>query len=412
MSHMLVSFLLLLFTLCNAAIALGATRDEAVDAALKNNPEFQALRYEEEVAKAQLQKAELLLPANPVAGGTLSKKDRPADTGSGKYTNYGLTLSQEFEIGGQRGLRIDLARKNLSKVGFLIKDRERVLTYEVKDAFARALSLRTREELAGKVVGLQGELLDFTRIKYKAGSVSGLEVNLAEVELGKARRDLLTVQRELKEALVTLQGLMGMRPEASFTVQGELSPETYVLPAKETLKERAALTRPDLKASAAEVDISGVAIDLAKRQAIPNVTFGGFQTRDQEQFDRGVLMSVSIPLFDRKQSERKSAEARAFQARIMRSGAEKGLLREIEGTYNNLALTLEELAVFKKDIINKSVETLNLLNFAFKEGKVSFFEVRTAQKDTLEMQFAYLDTVLQAERWIYAIERATGGSVR
>ncbi len=413
MTHMLVSFLFLLFTAWSAVIALGATRDEAVNTALKNNPELQALRYEEEVAKAQLQKAKLPLPANPVVGGSLSKKDRPAgDTGSGKYTNYGITLSQEFEIGGQRGLRIDLAQKNLSKVGFLIKDRERVLTYEVKDAFARALSLGKRAELAGKVVGLQGELLDFTRIKYKAGSVSGLEVNLAEVELGKARRDLLTVERELKEALVMLQGLMGMRPEASFMVRGELSPETYVLPDKETLKERAAMTRPDLKASVAEVDISGTAVDLAKRQAIPNVTFGGFQARDQEQFDRGVLMSVSIPLFDRKQAERKTAEARAFQARIARSGAEKGLLREIEGTYNNLVLTLEELAVFKKDIINKSIETLNLLNFAFKEGKVSFFEVRTAQKDTLEMQFAYLDTVLQAERWIYAIERATGGTAR
>jgi hypothetical protein len=80
--------------------------------------------------------------------------------------------------------------------------------------------------------------------------------------------------------------------------------------------------------------------------------------------------------------------------------------------YNNLTLSLQELAVFKEEIISKSIETLNLLNFAFKEGKISFFEVRTAQKDTLEIQFAYLDTLLQAQRWVYAVERVAGGELK
>ena len=121
-------------------------------------------------------------------------------------------------------------------------------------------------------------------------------------------------------------------------------------------------------------------------------------------------MSVSIPLFDRKQAEKKGAEARVWQARIRKSGLERRLDREVEDAYNNLAYSLQELAVFKKEIISKSMEALGLLNFAFKEGKISFFEVRGAQKDTLEMQFAYLDAMLQTERWMNALERVTGGN--
>jgi outer membrane protein, heavy metal efflux system len=412
MSHIIILAAIITFMAVPVGAAQGITVDDAVLTALGNNTELQTLRYEGDLARAQLEKAKLLLPANPVLAGTLSNKDKPADTGGGKYTNYSLTLSQEFEIGGQRGLRIDIAKKNISRVTYLIRDRERVLIYEVKNGFARAFYLRKREELTKRVVKLQEELLDFTKIKYKAGSVSGLEVNLAEVELGKAKRDDLSVTRESREALNALQGLMGVKPTEGFMVQGDLSPDVHRLPDRQSLKERAEALRPDLKALGEEVELSSRAVDLAKREAIPNVTFGGFQSRDETLNERGVLMSVSIPLFDRKQAERKGAQARAWQAKVRRSGLEKGLDREIEDAYNNLALSLQELSVFKQEIINKSMEALNLLNFAFKEGKISFFEVRTAQKDTLEMQFAYLDALLQTQRAVHGIERAAGGDVQ
>ena len=390
----------------------GITVDEAVQTALRNNTEIQTLRYEKEVAGAQLEKARLLFPTNPVVAGTLSSKDKPADAGGGKYTNYSVTLSQEFEVAGQRGLRIDIATKNLSRVAFAIQDRERILVYEVKNGFAGALTLKKREELAKRVVKLQEELLAFTTIKYKAGSVSGLEVNLAEVELGKARRDDLLVTRELKEALIGLQGLMGVKPGEGFTVEGEILVDGYRLPDRQAFRERALTFRPDLKALTQEVELSSRAIDLAKREAIPNVTFGGFQGRDETLNERGVLMSVSIPLFDRKQGERKAAEARAWQAKVRKGGLETALDRELEDAYSKLALSLQELSVFKEEIMERSIEALGLLNFAFKEGKISFFEVRTAQKDTLEMQFAYLDALLQAQRAIYGIERVAGGDIQ
>ena len=412
MSRTIILIAIITFMTVPGGVAQGITMDEAVLTALGNNTELLALRYEGDLARAQLEKAKLLFPANPVLAGTVSNKDKPADAGGGKYTNYSLTLSQEFEIAGQRGLRIDIATKNVSRITYGIRDRERVLIYEVKNGFARALSLRKREELTKRVVKLQEELLDFTKIKYRAGSVSGLEVNLAEVELGKAKRDGLSVMRELREALITLQGLMGVKPAEGFMVQGDISPDAYRLPDKQSLREKAEALRPDLKALGEEVELSSRVVDLAKREAIPNVTFGGFQGRDETRNERGVLMSVSIPLFDRKQAEKKGAQARAWQAKVRRSGLEKALDREIEDAYNNMALSLQELSVFKQEIINKSMEALNLLNFAFKEGKISFFEVRTAQKDTLEMQFAYLDALLQAQRAVYAIERAAGGDVQ
>jgi hypothetical protein len=50
------------------------------------------------------------------------------------------------------------------------------------------------------------------------------------------------------------------------------------------------------------------------------------------------------------------------------------------------------------------------MNLAFKEGKFGFFEVRLAQKDTIDAQFAYLESQVRLQLALNAWEKATGGS--
>ena len=72
----------------------------------------------------------------------------------------------------------------------------------------------------------------------------------------------------------------------------------------------------------------------------------------------------------------------------------------------------EELSIYKKEILNKSLENLSLLNLAFKEGKIGFFDVRLAQRDAIDIQFSYLDALLRAQQAIYAMERTIGGKLK
>jgi outer membrane protein TolC len=87
------------------ATAYPMTVEEAVQHALKNNPDLHAMRFEEDSASGQLEKARLLLINNPTIEGNVSKKDRPEGEDGGAFTNYGFKLSQEFEVAGQRGSR-------------------------------------------------------------------------------------------------------------------------------------------------------------------------------------------------------------------------------------------------------------------------------------------------------------------
>src|SRR3989339_29203 len=91
--------------------------EEAMATALKQNPELQELRFEAESAEAQLDKARIPLIANPVLETSGSRRELDPEEESGWVTNYGVRLSQEFEVAGQRSIRIDVAQKNLARIG-------------------------------------------------------------------------------------------------------------------------------------------------------------------------------------------------------------------------------------------------------------------------------------------------------
>ncbi len=403
----IIACALLLF----AHTSFSMTLNEAVETALKNNPDLQAVRLEQGAAQGRLDQAGLFLRSNPVVEGSLSRKDTVPGGGE-KVTNRGLTLSQEFELAGQRGLRVDAARSGMEKANQDIRDRERVLVAAVKDAFARALAAKRKKELAEEAVKLQAELVASAAIKFQTGDISALEQNLADVELGKARRERMLAERERREALLGLQEIVGMRPSPNFNVEGELPMEAPVIPDENKLLGSAALQRPDVQSAVAEAMQAKAAMKLAGREAIPSVTVSGFYNKDDRLNEAGVMLSFPLPLFDRKQADRKEAAAKAGQALIKQASLERSIEREIEEAYANLVSASEELSLFKKDVLGKALENLGLMNLAFKEGKFGFFEVRLAQKDTIDAQFAYLESQVRLQLALNALEKVTGGSLK
>ena len=161
-----------------------------------------------------------------------------------------------------------------------LRDRERLLIADVKDAFAKALATSKKKALAAETVKLQEELYGFAEIKFKAGEVAALEMNLASVELGKAKRDLLKTSREEKAPLSFFKALIGLNP-TSLLRSRRLPNEAMPVPAKEGLKQLADSRRPDIRAASADVESTTSAMKLAGRSALPNFTLSGFIEKDE-----------------------------------------------------------------------------------------------------------------------------------
>lgn len=375
----------------------------ALDLARKNNPDWRAAEQELEIARGRLTTARLISPFNPVIEGQGGPRRVPGErTGA----DYGVGVSMQLEVAGQRGLRIGEAEKNLQRAEAAFKDYARTFTAKIARAFYQALFARERVSLLRRVEGLNQRLHDVTRIKFEAGDVSGLELNVAAVRYGRARKETLDGERELRQALLELRRLVGV--DESVAPVGEISIVAPPVSLQQVL-ERARANRPDLAAKSRELERAESEIALRRREVFPNPSVGIFFNREATG-DKTVIGGLSIPLpfFNRRQGELESLEARKVQARAELLALEKEIRKEMDQALNQWEAALQGFQLFQKEIIGRTEENFKLLEAAYRERKIDFPQAIIMENDLIAANLAYLDTALALREAAIKLQEVTG----
>lgn len=386
----------------------------AVEYALANNGELQALRAEKEVARAGVERAALF--TNP----TLDlSADTGAMTGSSDENTASIGLSQEFPTGGKRAKRRAVAEREMEEVLQQIADRERLLALEVKSTFAELMLAQKRRELALRAVELNGKLLEITQERLAAGDIPELEVNLARVEVARSEGRKIEAERGLDPLQARLRALLGL--PAGDDVGFEGSPERHPLAVTPAELTRLALeNRPDLKALRAARAGRDAAVALAEAERIPNVTLGVGYTHERsvdatglgEEKTRdnlvGIKLSIPIPLFDRNQAGIREARAREQSAGHRLEFARAGVAREVEGDYARLAAADKALDLYAGSILPQLEENLKLTREAYQLGEAGILPVIEEQKKYIEVHDGYLAALAERQTALARLEASVG----
>lgn len=386
--------------------SLSVTLPDALARVKEKNPELLAARQELEIARGRLVKAQYPNQFNPALGGGAAQ--RHFSTGPGGSTDFDLTLSQELEVAGQRGKRIEEAEKNLARVTQQVKDRERLTVGQVKDAFYRSLYLKRRLELFQTVETLNRRLRDIAASRFQAGDVAKMEVNVAEVRLGQARKDTIVAGRDYRNALQELERLLGIEPVGRLTPNGQLTihPQPFQ---PDHLLQMALENRPDLQAAVTEQQRVAAETALTRRLIVPNPTLQAFYRREEGgQTITGGALSFPLPLFDRKQAELTQLAGRAGQARYERQGTELRIQQEVRDALRSYEAAREEVAVFEIAVLDRAAENFQLIETAYREGKIDLFQVVVVQNDLVNAQLSYADSLWDYWAAHTALERAVG----
>src|SRR5262249_59783519 len=97
---------------------------DAVERARATNPDLRAVAQQVEIARGALLKARYPSQFNPQIGGDGAHRSRSGPGGSASATDYGVVLSQEVEVAGQRGARIAEAQQRVARAEAQVRDRE------------------------------------------------------------------------------------------------------------------------------------------------------------------------------------------------------------------------------------------------------------------------------------------------
>lgn len=375
----------------------------ALELARKNNPDWRTAEQEVAVARGKLTTARLISPFNPVLEGTGGPRKIP---GEGTGGDYGVGLSMEVEVAGQRGLRIGEAEINLQKVEAGFQNFARTFRAKLARAFYQAVVARERLALQRRVENLNGTLVDVTKIKFEAGDVSGLEVNVSVVRYGQSRKDTLDAQRNLTQGLLELRRLIGI--DETFIPQDKLDVSLPSLTPADFLN-RALTNRPDLLATRHELQRAEAEIALRKREVLPNPIVGVTATREASG-DRHVLGALSIPLpfFNRRQGELESLEARRVQARSELLSLEKEIQKEVNQAINQWETARQNAGLFQREVIEQIDENFRLLEAAYRERRIDLPRLLIMENDLVNANQSYLEVLSSLREAAIQIEEVIG----
>lgn len=375
--------------------------------AIERSPTLLGVRQETAIARGALRQTRVLR-SNPElavqsAGGALGSA---AD-------QMQLTVLQEIEFAGQRGLRSDAARIGLERTSFSVRDAGRLTIAEASGGFYRAVAADRRLAVAAEALALVERLLAAVRIQVREGEISRLEANLAEIEAGRARGRVLSARRAAASAELELRLLVGIDADTPLRLvadsTAELATSLDAL-SGDSLLALALAGRPDLAATEEAVREAQTLRALARREAFPNLRLGvgGNRSPNDGSVQFGPAFGLTLPFFNRNQGLGDQRRALVEQAQFARRSTLLRIETDVLVAARAYRAAAEEARVYEREVLARAHENAALLETAYGAGKIDLSTLLLLRNQLLDAEFGFWDAWLAQREALVRLDAATG----
>lgn len=381
--------------------------DDVRRLALERSPTLLGARQETAIARGALRQTRVLR-SNPElavqsAGGALGSA---AD-------QLQLTVLQEIEWAGQRGLRSDAARLGLERASFGVQDAGRLTIGEASVGFFRAVAADRRLAVAEEALALGERLLVAVRIQVREGEISRLEANLAEIESGRARGRVLSARRAAASAELELKLLVGIGAETPLRLVTDTTASLITgleALSVDSLVALALVRRPDLAATGEAVREAETLRALGRREAFPNLRIGvgGNRSPDDGSVQFGPAFGLTLPFFNRNQGLGDQRRALVEQAQFARRWALLRVETDVIAAERAYRAAAEEARVYEREVLARAHENAALLETAYGAGKIDLSSLLLLRNQLLDAEFGFWDAWLAQREALVRLDAATG----
>lgn len=355
-------------------------RDEAVAAALAHGPRIAFARTDSAAAAAAVLTARQF--ENPTFGTSYSK--------SAPQFHYSVDVPLDYPW--LRRSRISAANAGLSAAHSRFLFEREATVFEIDTAYTRALATARRAELSRRSARDADSIVVLAKLRRDAGDGSELDVELAQISAGQQANATAIDSLESISALLTVQGLMGLR-SGDVTIRLADS-----LDIGRPLPDAVAGT--PLLVAAAEDDAKAAeqSVELARRIMFGAPSFSlGFEARDPSESGALPTLGISLPLPLFNQNRGGIALALALRDRTQ---AALTLARlEGESQYARArreALLARERADRSQRLVDGANRVAALSLLAYREGAVPLATVVEAQRLAREALAQHVNDVAAA----------------
>lgn len=395
------------------------TLEEAIQQALEHNRDLSAIRKNREIVEGILVRSRTY-PFNPeIDFGAAT--DRWTKNEGENLSRVGL--SQEIEIAGQRGLRIQSVTLEKDRIELEVQNAERLLVAEVQGIFNQILHLERRIAFSEEVINLNRQLVKTTEDRFNVGEIPGMDVGIAQVELNRMINEKTVLEREMAVLRARLNRLMGRPPEADLKLLGDITFHPVSLNLEELL-QLAQEGRPDLSALQLRLKQADIETNLQRRERITNLRLSTFVEKsrgtiadasgatlsDQDTLI-GVGLTFSLPILNQRRGEIMQARGIALRTEQEREALALQVEEEVRQALARLSLTQKVLTLFEKGILEQSRENLDLIRTAYQVGEVGITTVIQEQGSFIRTNISYFDALFDFHAALIDLERSVGKQI-
>ncbi len=292
------------------------------------------------------------------------------------------------------------------------------LVSDLATAYFELQELDAELELAKRTLEARQEALDLIRLRKLVGQRSTLDIRRADQEVARARAVIPDLERQIGQKEHQLTLLMGRNPariiRGTSLRDQPLAPEVPAgLPS--ALLER----RPDIVEAEQKLIAANARIGVAKAAFFPQISltgnFGAQSLQFSQLFD-GLSRTwqfgptLTVPLFDagRNLANLEVRQAQQEQAVISYEKAIQQAFREVEDALIGYQ-KIREIRRERERVVAHAREAVGLAQLEYLNGKASYLEVLTAQREALNAETALAQTQRNHLLTVVQLYKSLGG---
>ena len=383
------------------------TLSEILELAVARNPSLAVFLANIEAVQGDARTAAVYPNPTLYAQGGRGKPRGPDEGVISPGTEYQATFTQPLEWPLKRESRIKAAGARVEVAKLDAEGFRLLLRAQVKEAFYRVMLAERAAELAERNLMTVREMRRSVEVRVRTGEAAGFELVKADVELLKAQKDVNRARSQVDLARAALNALLGNVLPPRFSLLGEFS-SPQALPELAVLLERALATHPAIDRQRLEVERWRHQLSFERQARVPDVGLGGMTMREIDKDAFGMVLSVPLPFWDRRQGHIATAVAEGRRAEAELERVQTDLTRAITQEYQNYRIAADQFDVFKTGLLKQAEEALRIAQISFRQGEsglLDLLDAQRVQRVTLQEYYAALYdlSVAQAE-----LERVTG----
>jgi len=389
-----------------------------IEEGLTQNSEIQSLQVQAESLRAEVPFAGSL--DDPRLG--VGALNVPTDTFSFNQepmTQKQIFVAQKFPWFGKLDLRTQRAVLKAVRQEALVEAKRLELGRMIADAYYDLGFADRSLEINQRLQDAVRQLLQFAEARYATGRGLQQDVLQAQVEFGKLLEEKISLEKmrhtleDRINELLNRESFVGVKPEGV--------PERRELRlAVKQLQERALAQNPWLGVRQAEIDLSKVDIELARKDYWPDLdVMLAYGQRDEDRSGRDLpdfvsgTVVVNIPLWQNTRQDSKLAAARKSHDAAVKSY--RNLAQSIPYRVDALAAEVRNLQenhrLFADALVFQADQWAKSSLAAYETGAVEFNTMVSARIRYLRFELQTQNYLYQVGKKLAELEEVLGGKL-